>query len=717
MPFYTSSLKFLLVVIGLIVSLAPVSARAVGDGNNLLPDIPLGPHTIKLEQVVSVNPSAVFDITNAGDGSGRLFLVSPNGIIRIFKDGALRPSPFLNIPAAPSGFAMSGMAFHPDYATNGKLYVISGEAVPNGATPDYSPPQDDTSSAFDNVLFEFQVDATNPDQFDQDSQRELLRVHQPNGGHNMNDLAFGGDGYLYVSFGDGGATPFGTPTPHHTTGQQTTNPYGSILRIDVDTIGPNGRYTIPFDNPFADGAGGNVPEIFAWGVRNPWRISSDRLTGDMYTGTNGDFTIESILRLELGKNYGWNLKEGSFLWDPVSGNATVDPSPNPAFTPPLAEYDHNGTTKAFGSVIGGFVYRGSALPPLFGKYIFFDFVAAELVAMDINTGELELIAIEPTGAQLIPQRDITWGEDEDRELYIGRQTGEVLKLVPTGSDVSGPTILDVMAAGNPTLVSVTFSEPLERGSAETASNFSIDPGISILQAALQSDGVTVLLATTPLAEGVSYTLTVNNVLDLALNPIHPVSQQTFQRMTFDIDINSETNVWDGSMICRYLDPAITDPADVAAGVVDSTGGRTDPQLIMTYLLGVEPLGMLDADGNGTADTFDCKIITAFLFGITSDSVLANGLGVGATRTTASAIVAFLSGFLPGAESTGSRLTTAGTSEAVSTSVDLASPDSALTDSLELTITSEPEIQDPPTQRGKKKGHAKRQKRERKRSLR
>ena len=331
---------------------------------------------------------------------------------------------------------MSSLAFDPNYATSGRFYLITGEAVPNPSTPHYSAPQNDTSSAFDSLLVEYRVDANDPDQADADSRRELLRVHQAIRSHNLDDLTFGHDGLLYVSVGDGGLTREGSPTQYQTTAQQTTNPFGSILRIDPSTIGPNGRYTIPSDNPFFDpndpgaGLGGNAPEIFAWGVRNPWRISTDRTSGAIYTGNNGDSTIEMVQRVENGRNYGWALKEGSFLWDPITGNASVDPSPDPNLTPPLAEYDHNGTAQAFGSVIGGFVYRGSEIPPLVGHYLFNDHVAGEMVAMDPNTGALELVAIDPGAAQLQTFQDISWGEDEDGELYMGRLNGELLKLLP-----------------------------------------------------------------------------------------------------------------------------------------------------------------------------------------------------------------------------------------------------------------------------------------------
>jgi hypothetical protein len=442
--------------------LAALPAAAGGDGNDLIPDIPVGTRSVTLELVADIGPEIVIDITSARDGSGRLFLVSPDGVIRILKNGQVLATPFLSESASPPDRAMSGLAFHPDYGANGKFYVITGEAIPNGSTPHYSSPQDDESSAFDNVLCEYTVDAQNPDVVDPSSRRELLRVHQAHRLHNMNDLCFGGDGHLYVAMGDGGTTRDGTPTHYNTTATQTTNPFGAVLRIDVDSLGTNGRYGIPADNPFADGSGGNVPEIFAWGLRNPWRISADRVTGEIYTGVNGDITIEQIYRVRLGENYGWDTHEGSYLWNPVTGEATVDPNPDPLLTPPLAEYDHNNS-EPFGSAIGGYVYRGTDMPQFRGTYLFNDWVAAELIAMDPATGALEIVAVDPGGASLRPSYDICWGEDDDGELYIGRGDGEVLKL---GAEVTAaPPVAetsDAMASPNPFRRSTSIAFELVR---------------------------------------------------------------------------------------------------------------------------------------------------------------------------------------------------------------------------------------------------------------
>ncbi len=407
--------------------LTVTSSWADGTGNDLLPDIPLGPTTVRLDLVATV-PSSITDLARAPDSTDRIFVVSPNGVIRVIENGTLDSDPFLSIVAEPADRALVSVAFHPQFASNDKLYVITGESLPNPSTPHYVAPQVPTFSAFDSVVVEYLVDAADPGAVDVSTRRELLRIGQPERQHVVDDLTFGLDGYLYIAVGDGGETRSGLPFAYQLNAQNTDNPYGSVLRIDVDTLGINGRYGIPSDNPFAAGV---VPELFAWGLRNPWSMSTDLETGSIYTGVNGDFTIEWIVEVELGANYGWPDVEGSFAWDPATGDASVDASPNPAFTLPIAEYDHNTGQQGFGSVIGGYVYRGSAMPELYGRYVFLDWLAAELIALDLTTGELELIGVDGAGVLLVSSTAITMGQDPNGELLIGTAFGEVLRLVPT----------------------------------------------------------------------------------------------------------------------------------------------------------------------------------------------------------------------------------------------------------------------------------------------
>lgn len=407
---------------------APSTAFALGgDGNDLLPDIPVGSQSIRMEPVTDVG-APMGEILWAPGDPDRMFLCTTNGFIRIYEGGALLPTPFLETPVAPLNRAMYGFAFHPDYATNGRLYVITGEALPNPSTPHYLPPQDLSLSAYDAIVFEYQVDATDPNRVDESTRRELLRIRQPQREHNINHLRFGEDGYLYLAVGDGGATRSGTPTPYQNNAMDLTNPYGSILRIDVDTLGTNGRYGIPSTNPRPAGA---VPELFAWGLRNVWRITGDRMSDAIYLADNGDFTIERLYLLESGANYGWPTVEGSFLWDPVTGDATVDPSPDPTFVYPIAEYDHNTDQGAFGSIIGGPVYRGSEIPGLYGRLIAFDWVAGAFLSFDPITQVLEQVSQDPTGSIVGPNTGITFGESPSGELYLGTLGGEVWRLTGT----------------------------------------------------------------------------------------------------------------------------------------------------------------------------------------------------------------------------------------------------------------------------------------------
>ena len=415
------------------VTLAAGLWAMVGGGSVVaapLPPVPMGAHPLELQLLADLpgTDGAVTDISHARDGTGRLFVMQSLGKVRVIENGSVSATPFLDLTGtvATSGPGMTSLTFHPGYADPSsagyrKLYVATGEPLTNGpydfGTVHFGHV---TQNPIDTVVYEYQVRGDDPGRVDPMSKRQLMRVFQPARTHVLSDLTFGHDGHLYIAFGDGGGTG-GNPTrEYYLNAQDTTNVFGSVLRIDVDSPPTNGRYAIPGDNPFADDMSGNVPEIYAWGLRNPWRTTTDRLTGDIYVGNNGDQTIEDIERIGNGTNHGWALKEGSFLYDPATQSVSVDMSPDPGLTEPFAQYDHQGfDPQNEGSIIGGFVHRGSLIPHYDGQYIFADYTAGNLLAADTATGQLEQIPVDSGGFVFGSQQIIVVGEDERGELYIG----------------------------------------------------------------------------------------------------------------------------------------------------------------------------------------------------------------------------------------------------------------------------------------------------------
>lgn len=339
-------------------------------------------------QVATGFPRALH-VTNAGDGTDRLFVVQQNGVIRVLDaDRATLPQPFLDvsgvISADPLGNGYTergllGLAFHPNYAENGTFFINYTEV-----------------NSHDSIVARYQVSA-DANVADPASGVELLRVAQPFGNHNGGHIAFGPDGYLYISLGDGGSQ--GDPMNN---GQQPATLLGSILRIDVDNGAP---YGIPADNPFADGVNG-APEVWAYGLRNVWRFSFDPLTGDMYMGDVGQNRWEEVNYQPAGVggvNYGWNVFEASY---PYSGAA----APANA-TPPIAEYQH---VSGHCSVTAGHLYRGEAVPTLQRAFVYGDFCS----------GQLWTVYRDASGAWVdAPLTDTNYtissfGLDEAGELYL-----------------------------------------------------------------------------------------------------------------------------------------------------------------------------------------------------------------------------------------------------------------------------------------------------------
>ncbi|HEY3345939.1 MAG TPA: PQQ-dependent sugar dehydrogenase, partial [Anaerolineaceae bacterium] len=361
----------------------PVSVRQ-------LPD----PGTAQWNQVAAGLAGPV-GIANAGDGSGRLFILLRSGTIQVLKAGQVLNTPFLDITnrvnSSGSEQGLLGIAFHPQYQQNGFFYINYTDL--NG----------------DTVIARYHVSGS-ADQADPSSEQVVLRVQQPYPNHNGGSLVFGPDGYLYLGLGDGGSQ--GDPQNN---GQSTQTLLGKLLRIDVDHGSP---YTIPADNPFAKGGG--RPEIWAYGLRNPWRFSFDALTHDLYIGDVGQDTYEEIDFLPAGApggtNFGWRFREGMH---PYNGQ----PPAGVILTDPVFEYTH---AQGGCSITGGFVYRGQALLAWQGVYLFGDYCSGLVWGLVRQAdGVWNGQVLFQTGSAIT-----SFGVDEQDEIYLADQRGGIYQLAP-----------------------------------------------------------------------------------------------------------------------------------------------------------------------------------------------------------------------------------------------------------------------------------------------
>ncbi len=417
------------------------------------------------------------NMTTANDGSGRIFICEQQGKVMIFQGGMLRPTPFLDLSGSfvtlrgtPAGASydergLLGMAFHPGYSNSSspgyrKFYVYYMKDSPN-APGTASAPVDSMS-----VISEFQVSATDPNVAVLASERVLLSFDQPQFNHSGGQLEFGPDGYLYIGFGDGGSANDNnaghtggnatSPRPNGIlgNGQDRRVLFGKIIRIDpLGTDGPGGQYGIPADNPFvgmgqdfADNSldGPMRGEIWSYGMRNPWRFCFDKRAGGtnrMFCGDVGQGKVEEINLIVGGGNYGWRYKEGSFVFDSLMATNGIAPA---SPIDPIAQYEHPGLgggtlgLPSLGlSVTGGYVYRGSAIPALVGKYVFGDYGATSGTAsgrlMGLEETSPGVFALTQTlplvGPNPFALRVQCLGEDESGELYVGTKiTAGVLEL-------------------------------------------------------------------------------------------------------------------------------------------------------------------------------------------------------------------------------------------------------------------------------------------------
>ncbi len=384
------------------------------------------------------------------DASGRMFVYDQSGVVWVVTASGKLPTPLLNISsrlvplAAYDERGLLGLAVHPNFAQHPLVYTYTSE--PNGFMADFPSmmPAGKTNNC-QSVLAEWQIDVANSNQVVLSSRREILRIDKPQSNHNGGTIQFGPDGFLYVGTGDGGAAnDMGDGHMPGGNAQDTTMALGKMLRIDVSgNNSVNGQYGIPADNPFV--TGGGLPEIYAYGLRNPYKWSFDRVSGQLYVGDVGQNHVEEVDILQKGGNFGWHVKEGTFWFDPATGNDVTTPvmAVPPNLIDPIAEYGHGDGL----AVIGGYVYHGTAIPALQGRYVFGDWGSfsipnGRLFYLDAAGVIRELrLGLDDRVAGLWVKG---FGEGADGELYLfgsrilgpSGNTGKMLKIVPAPSQLA-----------------------------------------------------------------------------------------------------------------------------------------------------------------------------------------------------------------------------------------------------------------------------------------
>lgn len=440
-----------------VVALA-LSPGAKGQAD-VLPSIPKGTISINLVTVASGLAAPDYAISAPGD-SNRLFVLEQKGQVLIMQNGSLSLTPALDIQSlvspplvltnANDERGLLGLAFHPGFSDPVSpgfrtLYTYNSQLIPAGTVPTYVAPNGATQG-FKNVVNEWKMSAVDPNVVDPASRREVISFGKNANNHNGGTIAFGPDGYLYLGLGDGGnAHDVGAShIEPGGNGQNLSTPLGKMLRIDPlspaltpasgNTISFNGQYRIPTTNPF-QGAG-QVPEIYAYGLRNPYRFAFDKLNGQLIAADVGQNTVEEIDRIVLGGNYGWAIKEGDFLFNRTTGpGGTIgtvgirSPGSPAGLIDPISgtsgvlEYDHGDGI----SITGGFVYRGSLIPELYGKYVFGDLALraapvradGRLFYADLDTGLINEFLLPQFAGGILPN-GLTihgFGEDNAGELY------------------------------------------------------------------------------------------------------------------------------------------------------------------------------------------------------------------------------------------------------------------------------------------------------------
>lgn len=542
---------------------------------------------VALEQIHSPT-----DITSAHDGSGRLFVCDQTGKIHILRGGMLLPVPFLDLSdegldrvfvhSNLEGYSergLLGLCFHPDYEDAespgfGRFY-LNYTALGTEPTENPSTPQDCVT-----VIAEFRVSADNPDVADPASERILLTYGQPQSNHNGGQIGFGPDDFLYIASGDGGSAndnnaghtggSGSNPRPNGIlgNGQDRRTLLGKILRIDpLGTNGPGGKYGIPVDNPFVgqqqdftDNAldGPMRGEIYAYGLRNPWRFSFDQRPGGtnrMFCGDVGQGKVEEVNLITAGGNYGWRYREGSFVFDAQMATNNIAPA-DPI--DPIAQYKHPGADEGINlpalglSITGGYVYRGSAIPGMVGKYVFGDYSASSsedpnegnhgrlmgLEETSPGSGSFTLVETLPlAGGNPFSLRVLCLGEDESGELYVGTKSNGGVKQLDGGKPAGGIfKIVPLPQAGSVTL---NTAADIKDTSLFSESDFSNGSGSHLFAGSAGGTGIRRAFIRFPVSEN---TLPVGSSVTSTSLILH-VNQQAQTAVTGNFTVHKTTAAW------------------------------------------------------------------------------------------------------------------------------------------------------------------------------
>lgn len=423
-----------------------------------------GEYHIQIEIVSTELTAPNWGIGAPGDPHNRLFVTDQPGTLWVIDLGTGTKSVFLDVSArlvtlgigGPGSFderGLLGVAFHPNYQSNGLLYTY--ESHPATETPDFTTLGVGETPNHQTVITQWNV--PNPSAGDSvvdvNSAREILRIDQPQFNHDAGAMNFGPDGYLYIALGDGGAgDDQGTGHVAGGNGQDITNILGSLIRIDpLGNNSANGEYGIPADNPFVGVTG--VDEIYAYGLRNPFRFSFDQSTGALWLADAGQNHIEEVDVVNKGDNLGWPVKEGTFLFDMNGGSPGFVFANSPGvpadMVDPVAQYDHDEGIV----VVGGFIYRGVHIPPLQGRYVFAEFAQSfssdgRLFYLDDTNTIVEFNLVNKTA---LNRSVLGFGQGNDGEIYIMTNntgtpfgdTGAVLKITTKRGDLNADGGVDV----------------------------------------------------------------------------------------------------------------------------------------------------------------------------------------------------------------------------------------------------------------------------------